>query len=259
MTLPLLFELMNRESRRAESSSGRGGGAWPASQSTCAGTYQNTCAGTQLDTPGSWDPEELARARASAAEMMWHFAEAEHVMARRNAASRDTSMTKRAFADTFGVSEAQLERLFQKGMPHEKTSSRRSRSRCRAGRVWYHEYLVKKGEKKAAPATINEARLRKETAQASLEELKLAREQGVTMRVEEHEKLLGEAFSRVRAKLLNLAPRAAGAAFGATSMPGVPGEDRSRRHRDHGGALRRRTTCPLPATRRRKDARARSA
>lgn len=133
----------------------------------------------------------------------------------RNAA---TSISKRAFCDTFGVSEAQLERFFQKGMPHEKTSSRKIAIPMPAGRVWYHDYLVKKGEKKAAPATINEARLRKETAQASMEELKLAREQGVTMRVEEHEKLLGEAFSRVRAKLLNLAPRAAGSAFGATSL-----------------------------------------
>jgi phage terminase Nu1 subunit (DNA packaging protein) len=135
---------------------------------------------------------------------------------KRNAAAE---LTKRAFAETFGVSEAQLERLFQQGMPHEKKSSRKVVIPMPSGRVWYHEYLVKKGEKRAAPSTIDEARLRKETAQAALEELKLAREQGVTMRVEEHEKLLGEAMMRVRAKLLNLGPRAAGAAFGATSLP----------------------------------------
>jgi len=133
----------------------------------------------------------------------------------RNAAGE---MTKKQFAATFGVSEAQLERYFQQGMPHEKKSTRKVVIPMPAGRVWYHEHLVKKGERKAAPKTINDARLRKETAQAGMEELKLAREQGVTMRVEEHEKLLGEAFSRVRAKLLNLAPRAAGAAFGATTI-----------------------------------------
>lgn len=137
-------------------------------------------------------------------------------MAVRNAKAE---MTKRQFAETFGVSEAQLERLFQKGMPHEKKSSRKVTIPMPGGRVWYHEYLVKKGEKKAAPSTISEARLRGETARASLDELKLAREQAVTMRVEEHEKLFGEAMMRVRAKLLNLAPRAAGAAFGATSLP----------------------------------------
>jgi hypothetical protein len=128
-------------------------------------------------------------------------------------------MTKRAFAEMFGVSEAQLERLFQKGMPHEKRSSRRVEIPMPEGRVWYHTYLEKKGEKRAAPSTIDEARLRKETAQAGLEEFKLAREQGITMLVEEHEKLYGEAMMRVRAKLLNLAPRAAGAAFGAASLP----------------------------------------
>lgn len=127
-------------------------------------------------------------------------------------------MTKRKFSETFGVSEAQLERLFQQGMPHAKTSSRKIAIPMPAGRVWYHEHLVQKGKRAASPSSVGEARLRKETAQAALEELKLSREQGVTMRVEDAEKTLGEAFSRVRAKLLNLSPRIAGAAFGAVTI-----------------------------------------
>ncbi len=135
-------------------------------------------------------------------------------MTARNAA---TEVPKAAFCATFTVSEAQLERLFQQGMPHEK-KGRRIMIPMPSGWLWYKNYLVEKGKKAAAPKTIDDARLRKETAQAGIEELKLAREQGLTMRVAEHEKMLGEAFSRVRAKLLNLAPRAAGAAFGASSI-----------------------------------------
>jgi hypothetical protein len=126
-------------------------------------------------------------------------------------------LAKVDFCSTFGVSEAQLERYFQQGMGHEK-KGRRIFVPMPAGRVWLHAYLIEKGKKSAAPTTINDARLRKETAQAALEELKLAREQAVTMRVEDGERLLGEAYSRVRAKLQNLSPRIAGAAFGAATI-----------------------------------------
>ncbi len=129
------------------------------------------------------------------------------------------ALSKRQFGDLFGISEAQLERFFQQGMPHERKSKRRTEIPMPEGREWYKDYLVKKGERKAAPTTINEARLRKEDAQAGLEELKLAREQARTMFVDEHEKLLGDAFTRVRAKLVGLAPRAAAAAFGGASIP----------------------------------------
>jgi hypothetical protein len=135
-------------------------------------------------------------------------------MSVRNVAGK---MSKATFCSTFGVSEKQLERHCQNGMPHEK-QGRRVHVLMPDGRVWLHRYIEEKGKQSAAPKTINDARLRKETAQAGMEELKLAREQGKTMLVIEHEKLLGDAFSRVRAKLLNLAPRAAGAGFGATSI-----------------------------------------
>lgn len=130
----------------------------------------------------------------------------------------ETQITKRQFCEFFGVSEAQLERHFQKGMPHVKHSSRKVLVPMPAGRIWFLDYIREQERKKAQPTSLGEARIRREMAQATLEEMRVAKEQGATMRVEEHEKLLGDAFARVRAKLLNLAPRAAGAAFGATTL-----------------------------------------
>ena len=106
---------------------------------------------------------------------------------------------------------------FAVGMPHQRTG-RRVMLPMPAARVWFHEYLIKKGERKAQPASLSEARMRKETAQAALEELKLARELGKLMLVDEFSQLLGEAYGRVRAKLLNFPARAAGVAFGTTSF-----------------------------------------
>lgn len=124
--------------------------------------------------------------------------------------------TKRQFCEVFGVSEAQLERYFQRGCPHKKKNSRKVVVPMPEGRIWYLDYVRELERKKAAPTSLDEIRKRKEGAQMQMEELKLAREQGKTMLVDEHEKLLADAFSRVRAKLLNFAPRAAGAASGET-------------------------------------------
>lgn len=136
-------------------------------------------------------------------------------MTARNAASE---MTKRQFADTYGVSEAQLERLFHQGMPHEKKTSRKIVIPMPDGRVWYHKYLVDKGKRQAAPTSIDEARRRKEAAQAELAELELAEARRELMKVEDGERVIAEAFARVRARLLNLPPRIAGIVVGAESI-----------------------------------------
>lgn len=138
----------------------------------------------------------------------------------RNAAEK---MAKAAFCETFGVAEATIERLFQKGMPHEK-NGRRIFVPMPAARVWYHEYLVEKGKKAAAPKSIDEARLRKETAVAEMAELDLADRQRETMKVADHERLLADAYSRVAAKLTILSARAAAASFGSATV-----EDAERR------------------------------
>jgi hypothetical protein len=126
-------------------------------------------------------------------------------------------MPKSDFARLFGVSESQLERHFQKGMPHEK-KGRAVSIPMPAGRVWLHEHIFEKGKKLAAPKNIADAVQRREMARAQLEELKLAREQGKTMLVEQAEKQIADAFARVRAKLLNFPTRGAAAAFGASSI-----------------------------------------
>lgn len=133
---------------------------------------------------------------------------------------RNTSetITKRAFAETFGVSEAQLERYFQQGMPHEKASTRKIMIPMPAGRVWYHEYLVNKGRKQAAPTTLDEAKQRREAAQAELAELDLAERRGELMHVSDYEQLVGDAFARVRARLTNLPSRLAGVVVGCETI-----------------------------------------
>ncbi len=137
-------------------------------------------------------------------------------MTARNAAG---SISKRQFADTYGVSESQLERLFQQGMPHAKTSARKIAIPMPSGRVWYHEYLIRKGRKQAAPTSIDDARRRKGAAEAELVELELAEKRGELMTVADFVKVTGEAFARARARLQNLASRAAAAAFGGQSVP----------------------------------------
>lgn len=135
-------------------------------------------------------------------------------MSTRNAA---TEFTKRQFAETFGLSEKQIERHFAQGMPYRKDGTR-ILIPMPAGRTWYHEHLVEKGKKQAAPKDIDDAKLRKAAAEAEMAELELAKLRGDTMLVDDHERMLGEAFGRARAKLLNLGPRAAGAAFGALTL-----------------------------------------
>lgn len=133
-----------------------------------------------------------------------------------NVRNAEESWPKAKFCQVFGVSEAQLERHFQKGLPSEK-KGRRVHVLMPAGRIWLHSYLEEKGKKAAAPKSIDEAKLRTETAKAEMAELDLADRLRETMKVSEHEKLLADAFSRVSAKLSNFAARAASAGFGAAN------------------------------------------
>lgn len=128
-----------------------------------------------------------------------------------------TKMSKAAFCATFGISEKQVERHFQQGMPHEK-KGRLIYIPMPEGRVWFHNYLEDKGKKAAQPRNIDEARLRTETAKAEMAELDLADRLKETMKVADHERLLADAFSRVMAKLTGLPSRAAAASFGVESV-----------------------------------------
>jgi hypothetical protein len=132
-------------------------------------------------------------------------------------------LTKQQFSDTFGVSTSQLERLFQEGMPHDLGAATHGKRRrvtipMPDGRVWYHRYLVNKGRKEAAPTTLDDERRRHHFALAEMAELELAKARDELMTVTDFERLLGDAFARVRARLQNLAARQAGGVLGATSI-----------------------------------------
>lgn len=135
-------------------------------------------------------------------------------MTARNAAGK---LSKSMFAATFGVSESQLERLFQQGMPHAK-KGRRIEIPMPAGRVWYHTHLVDKGKRQAAPRDMDEARRRKMAAEAELAELELAKARDELMTVEAFDRAVLDAFSRVDVRLQNLASRLAGAVLGAQTI-----------------------------------------
>jgi len=131
--------------------------------------------------------------------------------------NESTQIPKAQFAATFGVSEAQLERYFQQGMPHEK-KGRRIMIPMPEGRVWYHKYLVEKGRREAMPQDLDEAKKRREMAMAEIAELDLVDRRCVTMLLEQYENAIDRAFDRVRARIQNLPPRLAGIVLGAQSI-----------------------------------------
>ena len=87
-----------------------------------------------------------------------------------------------------------------------------------AARAWLHRYLEEKGKRAAQPIDKDNAFQRKSIAEAELIEIELAKARGELLPVASHEKLLADAFARVRARLSNLAPRAAGVVLGATTI-----------------------------------------
>lgn len=135
-------------------------------------------------------------------------------MTARNA---EAKLSKAAFCATHGVSESQLERLFQQGMPHEKRG-RRIDIPVPQGRVWYHAYLVEKGRRQAAPKNIDDAKMRKMDAEAELAELELAKARDELMTVAQYDRAVLDAYSRVDVRLQSLSPRLAGAVLGAATI-----------------------------------------
>jgi phage terminase Nu1 subunit (DNA packaging protein) len=72
---------------------------------------------------------------------------------------------------------------------------------------WYADQREENGKGRGAPKSLDEARLRKETAEAELKELELAERRGELMTVDEAARALADAFGRAASKLKNL-PRA---------------------------------------------------
>lgn len=124
---------------------------------------------------------------------------------------------KAQFCEVFGVSEAQLERHFQAGCPHEK-QGRRVFVPMPGGRIWYHNFLIEKGKKQGTPSGIESARQREAEARTELVEIELAEKRRDLMHVDDYDRMVGDAFARVDARLQSLAPRLAGVVLGAQSI-----------------------------------------
>lgn len=136
-------------------------------------------------------------------------------MSDRNKAGK---LSKREFAETFGISEKQIERYCQEGMPHKKEGVKVFLLMPEA-RVWYHKHLVEKGEQRAKPkGKRTDSVDRRLAAEAETAEIELAKLRNELMTVADYDRLIGDAFARVRARLTNLPPRIAGIVLGAKSI-----------------------------------------
>lgn len=127
-------------------------------------------------------------------------------------------LSKAEFETLTGYSAKQVTRFVQEtDIPHRRAENELFFP-WPAARAWVHRYLEDKGKRRASPTDAKDARKRQEIAQAELAELDVAKARNELMTVAQHEKLLGEAFARVRARLANLPPRAAGVVLGATTI-----------------------------------------
>jgi len=85
-------------------------------------------------------------------------------------------------------------------------------------RAWLFGYLEAKGKRSAAPESFDDARKRKEIAEAEMAEIELATARNELVRTADAEAWFADACARVRARMDSLGPRAAAAAFGAETV-----------------------------------------
>lgn len=89
---------------------------------------------------------------------------------------------------------------------------------------WHQQREASKAKAREKPSDLADAARRQAIAEATMAELKVARELDRTMTVEEHETELRDALYRVDAKLRNLGPRLGGVSVGIRT----PAEGQSR-------------------------------
>jgi phage terminase Nu1 subunit (DNA packaging protein) len=106
-------------------------------------------------------------------------------------------------ADLLGLSTRQVSNLVALGMPQHGDRGKRWYV-WRGCHQWYVSFKVEEGKREVKPSTINEAKLRRETAEAELKELELAERRGDLMTVEAGERVIAQAFARASSKLANL-------------------------------------------------------
>jgi hypothetical protein len=121
-------------------------------------------------------------------------------------------------ADRLGVSIRQVQVLCEEGMPHEGLGNRRFVLWPEA-RHWRDKRIEAKTKKSLRAGGAEESKDRKLAAEAEMAEMELAQRRGEVMPVEDGEREIGEAFARVRSKLLNL-PNAIAMRVTSETLPG---------------------------------------
>jgi hypothetical protein len=105
------------------------------------------------------------------------------------------------------LSRKQVQREVEEGMPHERGPKNALRFPWPDCRIWRDEKIRERATIEARPTNAKDSRDRKEAAEAELAELKVQRERGALIPIDVHERLMEDAFARVRARLLGLPPR----------------------------------------------------
>lgn len=112
-------------------------------------------------------------------------------------------LSRNEAATRLGLTPQQVGRLVADGMPSATKGSGYVVLWPEARR-WRDNQLREEGARKAKPSTMDEARLRRETADAELKELELAARRGELIPLTDYDQSVAATFARVRSKLLNL-------------------------------------------------------
>jgi len=115
-------------------------------------------------------------------------------------------ITNAECAIRLALSTKQIAREVEAGMPHERDGNK-LKFPWPDVRIWRDEHIREMAKAEMRPADKDDARKRREAAEADLAELKLSRERGEVLPVQDFEKLLENAFTRVRARLLAIPPK----------------------------------------------------
>lgn len=112
------------------------------------------------------------------------------------------------------LSHKQIQREMAEGMPHRRVG-RALRFPWPEARLWRDEHIRDAAAAAASPKPAQQdARGRKAEAEATLSELALEEKRGSLIDVAIHVRLLEEAFSRVRARLVAIKPKLGAAGVG---------------------------------------------
>ena len=122
-------------------------------------------------------------------------------------APKTPTITSAEFAADHGVSLRRVQQWIAEGMPYRDVNGERRIARVDANK-WLRAYEREQAEARAKkPSGLVESEERKAAADAQLAELKLAREQGQVVEIEETRRTVAAMLTQLRAQLLSLPAR----------------------------------------------------